>query len=146
MVTSAGKWLCLTARWPKTEELLSPHSVGEAAAASPTSKGGAAAAGQTHPELGRLCPSTWRARITLQLKSIPVATRGKPGSPQPYHPPTPSIQTDSTSSESCLSLSVGPMAPLPTPSSQHGGREHLFLEPPGGPGHRLVLGRYFQNK
>lgn len=110
------------------------------------SKGGAAAAGQTHPELGRLCPSAWRARIALQLKSIPVATRGKPGSPQPYHPPTPSVQTDSTSSESCLSLSVGPTAPLPTPSSQHGGREHLFLEPPGGPGHRLVLGRYFQNK
>lgn len=116
-----------------------PSLRGEGGSSKSCKQRGAAAAGQTHPELGRLSPSARRARITLQLEPIPVATRERPGSLQAYHPPTPSVQTDSTSSESCLSLSVCPTAPLPTPSSQHGGHEHLFLEPPGGPGHRQIL-------
>ena len=129
MVISAGTWLCLMVRSPKTEAQLRPDSVGVAEAACPVSKGHrqASGGGGVAVELQqgrhtqacnlqggcqRVCP--WH-REGSDHPTAPVPTQEQPGQHQPHHPPTPSLQMESTPFESCLNLSMSPVAPLPTP-------------------------------
>lgn len=60
----------------------------------------------------RVCP---RHREESDHPTAPVPTQEQPGQHQPHHPPTPSLQMESTPFEFCLNLSMSPVASLPTP-------------------------------
>ena len=124
MVINAGTWLCLVARQPRLRHSSALTLQGWQWQHGLQAKGTnrLQVAGRGCGKIGTPKPVICRG-LSEGLSSeqggsdhltAPVPTQEQPGQHRPHHPPTPSLQTESTPFESCLNLSMSPTAPLPT--------------------------------